>query len=125
MKRSVIGCGVVLGRDRHRHVGAEQLTHPADVDDDVGADVDAPVFGQRDQVRQRRRLGAIRRIEQEQQLAPLGEVRLEHLDLGGEEVGLWPGDDEHDASSGTAFCWASTSLSVSKLSFLSDDAIVL
>ena len=46
------------------------------------ADVDAPVVRQRDQVGQRRAVRLVRRIELENQLAWLGEIRLQRLDLG-------------------------------------------
>ena len=38
---------------------------------------------------------AIRRIQQEEDLAALREVRLEHVDFGREEIGLRAGDDQH------------------------------
>ena len=73
---------LVLRRHRHRGAGAEQLSHAADVDDDVVADLDRPVLQQRDEVESdRRRLGLVRRIEQQQHLAAPREVALEHVDL--------------------------------------------
>ena len=47
----------IVRGDRHRLGGAEQLTHAADVDDHVVADVDAPVVRERDQVGERRTVG--------------------------------------------------------------------
>ena len=52
--------------DRHRRVGAEQLAHAADVDDDVVADVDRPVLEQRDAGSvSGGASGLVRRIEQQ------------------------------------------------------------
>ncbi len=85
----------IVRRDRHRRVGADQPAHAADVDDDVVADVDAPVVRQRDQVGQRRAVGLVRRVELEQQLAGLVEILLQRVDFRREEVGPRPGDDDH------------------------------
>ena len=85
----------IVGHHRHRRVGADQAPHAAHVDDDVVADVDAPVVGERDQVRQRRAVRLVRRIELEQQLAGLVEILLERVDFRREEVVLRPGDDHH------------------------------
>ena len=60
-------------RDRHRLARADHLAHAARVDDEVVADVDAPLVRERDEVRQRRRdrvrAFVVRRIEHQQELA--------------------------------------------------------
>ena len=89
-------------RDRHRRVGADQPAHAAGVDDDVVADVDAPVVRQRDQVGQRRRVGLVRRVELEQQLAGLVEILLQRVDFGAKKSVFGPATITTDASSGTA-----------------------
>ena len=85
----------VVGRHRHRRVAAEHLADARGVDDDVVADLDAPVAGQRQQVGERRRARLVGRVEHHQQLAALGQVGLERVDLRREEVGARAGDDHH------------------------------
>ena len=46
LKRSVIGMRLVAGGDGRLGTGADQPAHAADVDDDVVADLDAPVLQQ-------------------------------------------------------------------------------
>ncbi len=101
----------IVGGDRHRRVGADQPAHAADVDDDVVADVDAPVVRERDQVGERRAVGLVRRIELEQQLARLVEILLQRVDFGREEVGSAARDDDDRRIVGHGAGCASTSLS--------------
>ena len=85
-----------VGRgDRHGGVRSEQLTDAAGVDDDVRADLDAPFAGQRGQVRLRRILVRVRRVEHEQQLAAARQIVAQQVGLGREQVGRRAGDDEH------------------------------
>ena len=84
----------VVGGDRHRRVGANQPAHAAHVDDDVVADLDAPVVREGDQIGQRRTVRLVRRVELEQQLARLLEVLLQRLDLRREEIGPRACDDD-------------------------------
>ena len=65
-----------IARDHgHRRVGAEQLPHAADVDDDVVPEADAPFLQQRLEGRRRPRGFADRRIEHEQRLAAFAQDR--------------------------------------------------
>ena len=67
----------------------------ADVQDDVVADVDAPVVCERGQLRRRLRTFAQRRIEHQHQLAALVQVPAQLIDLLVEIVCCRPRDHDH------------------------------
>ena len=81
--------------DRNRRVGAEQLTHAADVDDDVVSERDAPLLQQRLERRRSPRRLADRRIEKEERLAALAQVRSDRVDFGLQVVGRRTGNNQH------------------------------
>ena len=94
--------------------------------DDVVADVDAPFLDQRDQVGERRRVDRVRRIQHEQDLAALVQIRAERVDFRREIVALGPattitrGIVRHRRG-----CCASTSFAMEKFSLPSASLMTL
>ena len=86
-KFSVIGCGtgMATGTDAS---GADELAEAAGVDDEVVADVGAPLVGERDRARRIGRDALVGRIDQEQQLAAALEERAQRVELRRQKVGL-------------------------------------
>ena len=85
-----------IGRGhRNGSVGAEQLADAAGVDDDVRAELDAPFPGQRGQVRLRRSVLGVRRVEHQQQLAAAVQVAAQDVRFGREQVGRRTRHDQH------------------------------
>ena len=85
-----IACG-----HRHRLVGPDQSAHAADVENDVVVRLDAPILEQCFETGELRLVRLQHRIEHQEQLAALGQVRLDHVDLWGQEIGARTGHHEH------------------------------
>ena len=102
---------LVLGGDRRLRTGAEQLAHAADVDHDVVPELDRPVLEQRGDARQLTGSGFVRRVDQENTLPPRRRYRFSMSISGAKKSVFGPATTSTDASAGTSFCCASTSLS--------------
>jgi hypothetical protein len=70
----------VIGRDRHRRAGPEQLPDAAHVHDDVVTNLEAPFLGESQQTRSRlsRALG---RVQHQENLAAFVQITAERLEL--------------------------------------------